>query len=382
MDTSNLSGIVVVIDDEVDEKDTNINKLVESIKDVRHPCLTYNDVPDIEMAPHLSGAPFIVLDWQLCSESMPSGFQREKRKEQLDFITKLKETCFCPIFIYTNSDIDEVKSTLRKKNLINDDLTDSILIRHKTELEPEKVLEAFSEWVTKNPAVHTLVNWENTYEKAKNNLFSEFYSLSHAWPKVLWDTYKNDGADPSEELGSMITRNLHSRMQPFRFDENVFGDEYPSDKTEIRKVLSGEKFLTHLGEDTVRCGDVFKIGGTYYINVRPDCDCVLMRSSEDLDLYLLKLQSISANKEKNLFNKNRGNFDERDDECIVFNMFNQKTFAIKFKQLKIIPWGECSKDRKGRLLPPYITRTLQRYSLYMQRAGFPKTPEQAIFDAE
>lgn len=380
MDIGSLSGIVVVIDDEVESQDTNVFKLVQNIKEFKLPCLTYTDIPDLELVPHLSSAPFIVLDWQLYSsaEAQSQELVDGCVARLIDFMKNVKQNCFCPIFLYTNSGVDDVEKKLRSVGLIDGSESDAIIVKSKSELAPENVIEAFNQWASENPTVHTLLTWEKTYERAKNSLFGEFYQHSPAWPKVLWDTYASDGADASEELGGMITRNLHSRMQPFRFDDSVFHKAYQSSRDELRSVLAGEKFLECKSDDAVRAGDIFKIGNKHYINVRPDCDCISRNGEDDFDLYLLRARLLSPSDERRIFREPGGNFEERADEAVVFNMVESKTAVIKFKDIAIKQWNDCSSARIGRLLPPYITRVVQRYSLYLQRVGLPKIPEGAV----
>jgi hypothetical protein len=59
-------------------------------------------------------------------------------------------------------------------------------------------------------------------------------------------------------------------------------------------------------------------------------------------------------------------------------MIAEKTYRYEFKNLTIKKWSEIKSSRIGRLLPPHITRIQQRYALYMQRQGLPRTPEKAI----
>jgi len=67
-----------------------------------------------------------------------------------------------------------------------------------------------------------------------------------------------------------------------------------------------------------------------------------------------------------------------DNQSIVFNIIDGKTYNFKFKDLTINKWSAIKDKRVGRLLPPYITRIQQRYALYLQRQGLPRTPKQAI----
>jgi len=389
MNENDIRGIAVVIDDEINDEDSNVFKLVEEIKKKKIPCVTYDSLPELDVISHFSQVPFIILDWQLYDleeegVQLPDSFVESEMKRSLEFIKKVQDDCFCPIFIFTNTDVSEVSARLKKEDLLRDDSVDMIFVKNKDELLDENLFKEIVNWVRNNSTIYTLLKWEKVYEGAKNQLFSDFYKLSRSWPKVLWDTYSDDGVNASDELGGMITRNLHSRMTPFSFNEDVYKKGSQVCKKELRSVLQGEKFVKRLSEDSIRAGDVFKLGNSkkpkYYINVRPDCDCISRNGEDDVNLYLLRMSDLSNVQEQNHFQKEFGNFTERTNESVIFNMFKSKTFTIKFKSVEIMAWSEIKERRVGRLIPPHITRVLQRYSFYLQREGMPRIPKEAVID--
>lgn len=151
-----------------------------------------------------------------------------------------------------------------------------------------------------------------------------------------------------------------------------------------RRLLGGERFIKNDGLHSLSIspGDFFKVGDSFYINIRPDCDCVAREpnSADSLNLYLLKASKMSQNQESDAYSPKFGNFQETDGNVIVFNMYDSKTFKINFKELEIKTWGELKDKRLGRLLPPYLTRLQQRYGLYQQRHGLPRTPKEAVHE--
>ena len=213
--------------------------------------------------------------------------------------------------------------------------------------------------------------------------------MSSSWPKIIWKNSGEDGVNPSCELGEVITRNLHTRMAPFEFKEEFLkpnaGDRVS--QQELRSVLEGERFVSKTGlhDNNIATGDVFTKSGKkkLYINIRAECDCIPDRSKkgatiDDVQLYFLVAEKLSHKDEDGLYSKKRGNFAETDGECIVFCMHGNHTYRVKFNKLEIITWAEIKDKRIGRLLPPYITRVQQRYSLYLQRQGLPRTPQEAV----
>jgi hypothetical protein len=102
------------------------------------------------------------------------------------------------------------------------------------------------------PSVYVLKKWERAYASAKNELFLDFYAKSVHWPLVLWNTYKEDHVPPSAELGSLIGRNLLSRMIPFDFDLGPFDGAFKVLETDESKSRRNQTDLLHLARHIFR----------------------------------------------------------------------------------------------------------------------------------
>ena len=142
-----------------------------------------------------------------------------------------------------------------------------------------------------------------------------------------------------------------------------------------------------LHEDDVSCGDLFKVEKsqsnettefTYYLNIRAQCD---LRSKKLV--YCLKGRVVDETKinKKGGFPVDEGHFLEKINHSVVPFLDGGKIIEFLFRNMKIQEWKDLKENRVGRLLPPYITRIQQRYSLYMQRQGLPRIPDAAIFKA-
>ena len=70
---------------------------------------------------------------------------------------------------------------------------------------------------------------------------------------------------------------------------------------------------------------------------------------------------------------------EKINHAVVAFLDDGKIIEFKFSDFEIKEWDDIKDSRVGRLLPPYINRIQQRYSLYMQRQGLPRIPDDAIF---
>jgi hypothetical protein len=400
-DLALFKGIAVVIDDEVHIKESGVATICAQIHEAGGYVVALTELPaSAADFTNFGGAAFFVLDWNLLGADLgapeagvraPAGLKDQHVKDKIDFLKKLRDSRLAPVFVFTHEDVDAVKAALHEcPDLYVNDKPSHIFVMSKQDVIDKGVLQVLNEWVLKVPSALALRLWEVEYEKAKNSLFADFYSKSIYWPAFLWQTFEEDGVPGSDELGRLISRNLLSRMTPFEMDMATFVPELEKLKAEepaeyrraLLSVLEGERFVRadRLHQNSVGPGDVFKEGGKYYLNIRPDCDCAIRKGNEDPVLYLLKGNKLRAAEVKEMLDPDHGLFKERDDQSIVFAMDDGANVAFRFKDLHQKAWSEMKDKRVGRLLPPFSTRIQQRYSAYLQRAGLPKIPKAAMPD--
>ena len=367
------------------------------------PCLTYDQLPEPESIDHFNGISFLILDWKLAAPDimegvrLPEGVSEANISENIEFLEKLIKSCSVPIFIFTNESKDDVISTLQERGLYNEHGCNRIFVKNKSELSGKsntartRLFNTINKWAKRNPSVYVLKIWEGEYQEAKDKLFNDFFNISPYWPQILWKTFTDDGVNKSRELGEIITRNIYTRMSPSEFSDEILKKRGKGIKKDaIRKVLEGERFigLDHLDKDDIATGDMFREeyedNGTtksrYYLNIRAQCD--LMRSSNPgkIELYCLKGRVLN---EKTINKKTgipfiEGQFIEKVNHAIVGCIDDGQIIEFLFRDLKVKKWRDIEGKRIGRLLPPYITRIQQRYALYLQRQGLPRTPEIAV----
>lgn len=401
METSDIfNGIAVIIDDEIGKKTANINELIKQIEDKNIPCVKYTALPENDVIKHLQGISFLILDWRILDTeiqefvldgvSTPPTLEESMIQANIDFLKKLSEKCFVPIFIFTNEDEIGIIEKLRESDLYNVDKPNFIFVKQKSDLKDDNLFDQINSWIQTVPPIYALKEWEREYREAKNRMFGDFYKLSPSWPKILCDAFSADGANMSKELGGIITRNLHTRMTPFSFDVEVFGRKCAEkvSQEELRRVLEGERYVTQLHDNEIATGDMFKEEyndkGTknyrYYLNIRAQCDLV-HGNPDKTELYCLKGRIIDENKinkdNGTLFND--GQFIEKINNAIVPFIDNGKIIEFLFRDLKQLKWKDYKEKRIGRLLPPHLTRIQQRYALYLQRQGLPRIPEVVVF---
>jgi hypothetical protein len=393
-------GIAVLIDDQIDDPAAGITRIREQIEKAGCHVVKFSKLPEEGSIEHLREVSFFVLDWRLESVNDEDGnpltgpaaraVQKLNDDNAIAFLKKLKDVCVAPVFVFTNEVVEHVEQKIKRHPELSwGDDPPMILVKSKDAFKDEAVFDVLSDWMLKAPSVYVLKKWERAYTSAKNELFKDFYTKSVQWPLVLWKTYKSDNVSPSAELGALIARNLLSRMTPFDFDLAPFNDALEAlDSTEhmnrnvVLKVLEGERFLpsVRLHGNAVAPGDIFKRGDDYYVNIRPDCDCIARDgvTEDKVEMYLLKGSKVTSVKVLEKLDPKYGTLKERDTECIIFAMLNGTTVCFQFAELLITEAGPWIVDRKGRLLPPYLTRLQQRYAAYLQRPGLSKIPKAAL----
>lgn len=393
-------GIAVLIDDEVAVPNSEIDQLANQIQTENCHVIRISDLPSDAQLDTLAEAAFFILDWNLHPVhsvdgnnglplvKVPSTLSGKHIRANIDFLKKIRERRFAPVFIFTNEDAETVKKTLSDAQLFSDGPSDHIFVQAKSTALTAGVFSILTDWIKGHPSAYVLKCWETAYAKTRNSFFVDFYSLSHLWPVVLWRTYQEDSVSEAAELTSMICRNIISRLAPVPFDPLIVAAENHMtavasgvDGNEIRKVLEGERFIQKERlQEEVSVGDVFKAKGKYYVNLRPECDCVARDGAgeDEIILYLIGGSKVSDNNFHKTFNSDAGNFIDKEITGTVFAMHEGVTVCFQFKDFQTARWGDWKDKRIGRLIPPYSTKLQQRFASFIQRIGLARIPTQAV----
>jgi hypothetical protein len=395
MDLSELfHGIAVIVDDEIHVEKTSIKMIADQIRAKKIPVLTYESHPDIDKQ-HLQAVSFVLLDWEIISEEarelklkshrLPGTLIAEYEAANIVFLKDLLASSFCPIFIFTHESTDRIKQRLIDEKLFNVDKPNNIFIKSKKDLESDgAVFAEISNWLKSSPSIYVLKEWEIKYQSSKTKLFRDFQEFSPHWPRIMWQNFEKDGTNSSIELGSILSKNLHTRMSPYQFKSEIINSQFTEiDRDELLKVIEGERFLSsdNLHSDDISTGDLFKVSKYYYLNIRPACDLIPREAGEsidDVELYLVRGTKLTSPTTATMFSPTDGKFRESDCNIIIFPLNNGQAIDFRFKKFEIKKWKDCKSNRIGRILPPHITRAQQRFSLYLQREGLPRTPNEAI----
>jgi hypothetical protein len=423
-----FQGTVIVIDDEVGENES-IDAIVKQIEEKKIPFITYKELPDEESIIHFQGLSFLILDWNLNNFGLSGASALEE--ENIEFIKKLNEQCFCPIFLFTNESTTYVEEKLENGGVITKGKPSNVFVKRKSDVGTWKELkDTVNEWLSENPSVYALKKWDKEYQSGRAKLFCDFQAIDPLWPKILWDSFVNDRSDPSLELANVISRNLNSRMMPVsqmipvkfqntdqketkqvpRKDQEETRQVPYTDQKETKQVIEGAMYLKKesLHDTNIGTGDLFRFcnhGGKkpYLLNIREQCDlmekndcnkeektyllniraqCDLMAKNEKdkkkIDLYCLRGKILTEKEIAELYDEGHGNFKEKVNEAIIAFVDGGEVLKFCFRDLKIKKWKCLKEHRIGRLLPPHTTRIQQKHALYLQREGLPRIPKEVF----
>ena len=386
-----MSGIAVVIDDALDPtSDAYENDQIRQIVDWFEaawnlPFVRMKELPKEALRPNLfRSASFVLLDWRLWAPGAEMHRQAIVN-DILGFLETAREN-LVPVIILTNEPIDDVVAELRKLPLYVYDAeagnTNFLFVERKSDFwtGTSVNVDSLNDWVYGNASVYALKTWNQVMGDANGELFREMSMRSVNWPKVFWETYKKDGADPSVSLTSLINDGLRGRMRVDAFEDHHLAgraDEVPIEEVRGLIVETSFRINERLPADEVRCGDLYKMaGGKYWLNLRPDCDCIPRDGGEvgDIQVYCVEGKKLGPSQFKRRF-KN-GHFDERVYEGVAFGIADgQKSILFDFSKFHLCKYSEVRERRAGRLLHPYVTRMQQRYALFIQRQALPRIPD-------
>lgn len=403
MDTKDLlTGIAVVIDDalsvgvDVEKASAGVpDRIVEIVawfeSEWDFPFVKLAKMPEPSVWSNLlDSASFVLLDWKLWAKDAGEAEKQRNIAESIEFL-RLARDRLVPVFIFTNEERDDVVYALP------DDVYDEegagqsfVLVERKQDLWSDGSFDTarLDEWVRQNASVYALKVWNRVVGSAKNELFAAMCKRSIDWPRVFWRTYKEDRAEPSASLTNLISDSLRGRMRMDAFEEAHLGGEQGKVSDEELRGLIGETSFRKVGvlpNDEVRSGDLFasEEKDRYWLNLRPDCDCIPRDGSDvgEVELYCVRGKRLKPGQLRSLF-KN-GHFEERVSQSVVFAVLDgARSILFDFGEFRVWKYSDIKGRRIGRLLHPYITRVQQRYGLFVQRQALPRVPDSAVVRQE
>lgn len=377
-----FKGVGVIIDDDLnltkEDRDNKIDTIKQSFLDKNIPILEYSELPN-DKVQNFNSISFILLDWDLYG--LGSRLTQDLINDNIEFIKQFHSVCFAPIFIFSNEDSEAIREQLVMGDLYDDKKNNHIFVKSKSDFKDGNLFTIIEDWLKQTPSIYVLKEWELSIQKAKNSLFWDFYNINPEWAKVLYETINKDCGDLSYEMNDILFENLKTRTLPVEFDDTILSTTNPDTITsdEIKQILEGQRFRKPT-ENMIFTGDIFLNNNKYYINVRPQCDCIPRgeeKTIDDVELYLIEgEEKIYFNKLN--FNKKLGLFSDIDMRFTIFPINNGKAIQFEIGKFTITEFKDWKEFRIGTLLPPFITRLVQKFAAFIQRQGLPRIPEKAI----
>lgn len=376
-----FKGIGVIIDNNINNNDSGdrIIKIKSFLQEKNFPFLAYEELP-FDYIDCFHSISYVILDWNLYDEEVGVTIPPALIDDNIEFLQTLKTKCYAPVFIFTNEDTESIINTLKDNGLYQNKYN-HIFVKNKKGIRNGDILfSCISQWLTKTPSVYVMKEWENIINSAKTELYYDLYEISPFWPITMYKTYNEDfGTKNNSGILDLINRNINARCSTIEFDEDILcRKRTPADKEGLRKLLEYERFIKDV-PDYPSMGDIFKNeDGTYFINIRPDCDIV---RKKDIDLYLIKGKAIDEtqiNKRNSDYIFDQGSFIEKATHSILSFIDDGKIVEFKFRNFKVTKWKDIKGKRIGRLLPPYVTRIKNQYVAFLNRQGIPSIPDKSI----
>lgn len=436
-----LNGVCVIIDDEVEKEGKSSHNLAKSIRAAGIPVALFDDIPDDKTIDSFGNVSYVILDWVFKNKDVPAEAEEsEELKEEakakvLEFLRKLQERIFVPVFLITEQNIDNVEDDLVEGNVYSREEPNLIMIRSKNSItDYDTLMENTQHWLEEMPSAQVLKIWEKNATEAKHNMFIELYKASSSWVSVIKKTIEDDMQGNTiginYEFQKLINNNFINRMKSGDY-ATIRCDYIDQSSDVIRKVLEGERYIKYDKEppNVYYVGDLYKNeeNGDYYLNIRAQCN--LIREDDPL-LYVIRgvaydIEKIAKkpkikmqnNGEENVieilqkkytiselksydkkrrseFNCKMSNMEQttlfnlgelisKNCEAFVSCIADQHVIQFCFKQFEIKKAQEFSTEarRIGRLIPPYITKIQQEFSAYIIREGLMPLPESLFFDS-
>lgn len=428
-----FNGIAVIVDNEIEDEKSDIYKIKRLIEAKNIPVAVFAEIPPLEVIPSFASASFVVLDWDYTNGKLevedderviiPGELALTNESRLIEFIRCLLCNIFVPIFIFTAKSKESIVDSLRMESLWDEKKTNRIFVEQKTEIDSdEKLFSAIDKWVRAMPSVYVLKEWERVIRETQNKMFNEMYTYSPNWTKIIWEMLKTDSRDNQKEFGDFVTRQLTNRINGFTFEEENISTEDPILPEELLSVVEGERYIEY-SQTPVQAytGDLFydETSGTYYLNVRAQCDLARDKNPE---LYLIKgkvlsdedivtqdirltddgILHISAKERYSLsdlgeicqkntklieLNKlfrnykndaffNNGNIIGKKSEIIIACVAGKKALKFRLDINKVIKYKQLQDKLIGKILPPYITQIQQCCASYIVREGVMPTPKE------
>lgn len=401
MVTSLLNGCALVIDDEINYAKSSISKMIATLELEGTLFIKSKSLLSDSARNNLSGISFIVLDWDIKSESqtiLPDEIQlggalRSTRvNENNTFIREMLTKYFVPIFIFSQQEITSINMVLQSDPLINPTIGRRVFVENKGNLTGKKVKSYLEKWLRNNRTVFALKIFEEQINRSKNAFLVEAGGLDSEWANLVYNTIKSDhiGDDKKPiqyllnlEFREFLTSSLLGRMDNVDFSAVKFLSKPQSiPKEHIYKIFESIKFYQYSdGIDNGQAyeGDMYQRydgihpKNEYLVNINAPCDL----RKEKILLLVGKTKTKYREDGKSFIQlpcfAGKASIEFRfDDRYRISKPTDLSVVSIPDEVTKV----EKTYNRIGRITPPYIIAIRNEFAHFIARQGLPRHPKQ------
>ncbi|MBK8622544.1 MAG: hypothetical protein IPN79_12495 [Saprospiraceae bacterium] len=382
-----LRGVVVVIDEKVNEPASSgdlISIIIEKLYESNYPILKFTEIPGEKIINNLKNIAFIILDWNLFDNNFANIGAELKfslMQENIEFIKKINSISFSPIFIFSAESINDIITDLGENGIYKKESPNNILVKSKADLvdssgNKNELFKEIIDWLKQTQSAYVLKQWEAQIDRRKVELSWDLYNITPEWPSLLWKTYMADGLNEADELGILLTKILLSRTTPYEFKSELLNKAFDikDKKSEIEKIFEEANFTKNMYLDPTSgyTGDVYKIDDKYFLNIKPNCDCIARGgfTNDDIVMYVL------GGKEGKLSFDRSGSVNSKETDFRIYPINGGKSVIFEFNDFQQIVYKDLKEYRIGRIVSPQIIKAQQKFSNYLQRTGLMRMPEE------
>ena len=379
-------GPVVVVDDKIGDEGDFINSLIREIEREKLPIIKYTSINKAkDELRKILFSNFIILDWKMIggeidlSSGTTIGAEAETvvGDEIIEFIEELKGICLAPIFIITNEAVDYIRNELKEKGISD------VVVQKKSNLIGDNgiLFSEIEKWIVESPHVYLAKCWTNEWLSKNTAVFWDLYELNSNWPTLFYRSFKEE-QDPVLALRDTLFQLVFSEIDvsevdPSFLDREIEQKDEKSQKESLKDLYRRLVYVDKDIDKDISPGDIFRKEGSYYLNIRPECDTT-RRAGDDPKIYLLKGNIRSPQRVKaSSYHPPYGIIDKENE--ITMPLLDGNPFVVFNKRELLVEgylgWKDC---KICRVASPFITRMRQSYSSYLGRFGVPSYPEQIV----
>jgi len=408
-----MEGVILFADDHVFDAESFENKLFQKFNS----CGSFSILPIDNLTvlektvPSISTYKALILDWN---------FQRIGKEEGIvvpdehpdEFLKNNK--IYSLVYVYSQADIREDKKQELQRLYPGKIYFETKNPNETAEAEYQKILEGIKKFEEENKHLTVPFVWSQAINQSAQGIFSELEQADPNWIKEIYNTAKEDEAEPNTEvigvfqhlLNESVIQNkaLLSTLNESAQSDNVVvqnkGASAANESVQSDNVVVQDKeaaaaklynriYYTKLKKDApLMTGDIFKFEDKYAILFTPECD---INSKKETALEFLCFNKkdyegikLKRNKKELVKDFNNGNikshilpsFPFEADEYNLPALIDFKTaLAVKAKA------EFDGKRTEHKLNSPYIYQLRQRYLAYIGRVGVPAIPKSlALFN--